>query len=192
VVEQLRVAEAKKRNRAWESQEQNRPMLFRRVPPALGDAIKQTADTLQVRVDDVARAFLEYGLFCYQKGEIQIQPVLSEGRLTLFPRPGDGKRKPSNPGWSENFREPRPVAKPTRKTRQLKAEKEKPWKWQVSYRGIPAELQDSLREIHQKKAVPLGEIATLFLGHALNAYRAGRLALHPQPRIASGVTLTLK
>jgi hypothetical protein len=189
VIEQLRVVEEKQRDRSWERQAENRPMLFRRIPPGLRDAIKEIAYTLQVRVDDVARAFLEFGLLCYQKGEIQIQPILIEGRLTLFPRLDDSRKDKSIPGWYENFREQRLPAKPTHKARQAKANQEKPWKWQVSYRGIPASVQSMLREIHQKKAVPLGEIATLFLGHSLNAYRAGRLVLHPQPRSLPGITV---
>ena len=190
VVEQLRVVEKKQRDRSWEKQEDNRPMLFRRVPPGLRDAVREIADDLQVRVDDVARAFLEFGLACYQKGDLQIQPVLSEGRLTLFPKADNRWGKSPLPGWYEKVWEQRAPAKKARKAHQSNAGQEKPWKWQVSYRGIPGDLQDAMREIHQKKSVPLGEVATLLLGHSLDAYRAGRLVLNPQPRQAAGVTIT--
>jgi hypothetical protein len=192
VVEQLRVVEKKQRDRGWEKEESNRPMLFRRVPPLLRQAIKEIADDLQVRVDDVARAFLEFGLQCYQKNEIQVQPVLSEGRLTLFPRPDDHWNKNVLPGWYERVWEQQLPAKKSRKTSKSGDGHEKPWKWQVSYRGIPAEVQLALREIHQKKSIPLGEVATLFLGHSLDAYRTGRLVLNPQPRQPAGLIVEVK
>jgi len=192
VVEQLRVVEKKQRDRGWEKEESNRPMLFRRVPPPLRQAIKEIADDLQVRVDDVARAFLEFGLQCYQKNQIQVQPVLSEGRRTLFPRPDDRWNKNVLPGWYERVWEQQPPAKKSRKTPKSGDGQEKPWKWQVSYRGIPAEVQSALREIHQKKSIPLGEVATLFLGHALDAYRTGRLVLNPQPRQPAGLVAEVK
>jgi hypothetical protein len=192
IVEQLRLTEKKQRDRSWEKQENNRPMLFRRVPPGLRDAIKEIADSLQVRVDDVARAFLEFGLLAYQKGNIQIQPVLSEGRLTLYPKSDNRWKKCPLPGWYEKVWEQQPPVKQIRKNRRSPGEQEKPWKWQVSYRGIPIELQAALREIHQKQSVPLGEVATLFLGYSLDAYHAGRLVLNPQPRKPAGLIVEVK
>jgi len=192
VVEQLRVVEKKRRDRSWEKQADNRPMLFRRVPPGLCNAIKEVAGDLQVRVDDVARAFLEFGLDCYQKGDLEIRPVLSDGRLTLFPKADNRWGKSSIPGWYEKVWDQQAPAKKTRKSQQATARKEQPWKWQVSYRGIPGEVQDAIREIHRKKSVPLGEVATLLLGHSLEAYRAGQLVLTPQPRQAAGVTTTTR
>lgn len=192
VVEQLRLVEKKTRERKWEQQPANRPMLFRRVPPPLRAAIKEIAGSLEVRVDDVARAFLEFGLQCYEKGEIQVRPVLSEGRLTLFPKPGAAWEKNALPGWYEKLWGQQPPAKKPRKAHKANPGQEKPWKWQVSYRGIPPELQAALRGIHQTKSVPLGEVATLFLGHALDAYLTGRLVLNPQPRQPAGLRVTVK
>ncbi len=192
IAEQLRMAEKKPHDRSWEKRENNRPILFRRVPPGLRDAIKEIADSLQVRADDVARAFLEFGVQCYQQGEIQIQPALSEGRLTLFPKSGDNWGKRPLPGWYEKAWDQHPPIKAAHRAQQSNKEPEKPWKWQVAYRGIPSEIQSTLREIHQKKSVPLGEVATLFLGHALDAYNTGRLVLNPQPRQPAGVVATTK
>jgi len=192
VVEQLRVVEKKTRDRSWEREENNRPMLFRCVPPGLRKAIKEIADDLQVRVDDVARAFLEFGLQCYQKNEIQVQPILSEGRLTLFPKPDDRWNKDVLPGWYERVWEQQPPAKKSRKGQKSGDSQEKPWKWQVSYRGIPAEVQAALREIHEMKSIPLGEVATLFLGHSLDAYNTGRLVLNPQLRQPAGLVAEVK
>jgi hypothetical protein len=190
VVEQLRVAAEKKRDRTWEQQALNRPMLFRRVPPDLREAVKEIAGDLQVRVDDVARAFLEFGLQCYYRGEIYIQPTLQEGRLTLFPKGSIQPGKNLLSGWVEQIQNQQPPARPTRKRRQANANPEKPWKWQVSYRGIPVEIQSQLRALHQEKAVPLGEIATLLLAYSLDAYQRGRLVLHPQPRTLPELTVT--
>ena len=191
VVEQLRLVEKKPRDRSWERLASNRTMLFRRVPPGLREAIKEIAESLHVRVDDVARAFLEFSLACYQEGDLQVQPVLSEGQMTLFPITGENWGKSSRPGWYEKVWEQQPPAKTARRPRQDTAQ-EKPWKWQVSYRGLPAALQAALREIHQANSIPLGDVATLFLGHALDAYRAGRLVLSPQPRQAPAVSVAVK
>jgi hypothetical protein len=192
IVEQLRLVEKKERDRSWEKQDGNRTILFRRVPPGLRDAVKKIAESLQVRADDGARAFLEFGLTCYQKGEIQIQPVLSEGRLSLFPTPDNAWGKNPLPGWYEKVWEQQPPVKQNQKNRRPANEQEKPWKWQVSYRGIPMELHTALRELHQEKNVPLGEVAALFLGHSLQAYQNGRLVLNPQPRRAASVTISTK
>ena len=45
---------------------------------------------------------------------------------------------------------------------------------------------------HEKKSIPLGEVATLFLGHSLDAYRTGRLVLNPQPRQPAGLIAEVK
>jgi len=186
VIEQLRVAEKKPRDRGWELE--NRPVLFRGVPPGLHEEIKQVADDLGVRASDVARAFLEYGLLCHQRGELQVEPVLSHYRLTLFPT-GDGWGN-ERPGWYEKAWDPQPPAVRSRKGKAAKDIPPKTWQQQVAYRGIPQEVQAAIRMIHQQRHVPLGEVATLLLGHALQAYRDGRLVLHPQPRQAPGLEFT--
>jgi len=186
VIEQLRVAEKKSRSRGWE--QENRPVLFRGVPPGLHAEIKQVADDLGVRASDVARAFLEYGLLCHQRGELQVNPVLSQYRLTLFPA-GDGWGD-ERPGWYEKAWDPQPPAARSRKGKATKDTPPKAWQQQVAYRGIPQEVLAAIRAIHQQRHVPLGEVATLLLGHAMQAYRDGRLVLHPQPRQAPGLDFT--
>lgn len=182
VVEQLRVAEKKSRDRKWERQPENRAMLFRGIPPGLRTAIKEIAISLNVRVDDVARAFLEFGLQCYRKGEIQVQPVLSDGQRTLFPARDDSWGRNSLPGWYEKVWEQQSPQNKARRNNNTGGSREKTWKWQASYRGIPVPIQAEIRQIRTDKDVPLGEIATLFLGHALEAFRNGRLVLNPQPK----------
>jgi hypothetical protein len=190
VVEQLRVAEKKSRDRKWEKQPENRPMLFRGIPPGLRSAIKEIAISLNVRVDDVARAFLEFGLQCYRKGEIQVQPVLSDGQRTLFPARDDSWGRNSLPGWYEKVWEQQSPQNKARRNNNAGGIREKTWKWQVSYRGIPGSLQAEIRQIRTEKDVPLGEVATLFLGHALEAFQNGRLVLNPQPKVGSRVQVS--
>ena len=52
---------------------------------------------------------------------------------------------------------------------------------QVSYRGIPVELQERLKEIAQQHRVTVGEIARAFLEYGIDAYDAGNLQLEPRP-----------
>jgi len=184
VVEQLRVAAEKKRDRKWERE--NRSFLIRGVPPQLTTAIKEISVDLDVKTDDVARAFLEFGLECHRKGEINLTPVMSDQRLTLFPKPVNGWQRKKLPGWVEKMWDSQPPQKPTRRGKSTQEPgKEKAWRWQVSYRGIPEDVKETLRQLHQQHSIPLGEIVTALLGHSLEAYQIGRLALVPQPRIAS-------
>ncbi len=192
VIEQLRVAEAKQRDRSWEKKTANRPTTYRGVPPKLQAAIKEIAADLQVNVDDVGRAFLEFGLQCYQQGEIRMTAVLSNQRLTLFPATDAWGSKP-RPGWFEQVwkaRSPDPGTK-QRNRRKADASTEKPWQWpRVSYRGLPDELKTAIQELHQQHHVPVGEVITLLLGHALDAYQSGRLVLNPQPRRTPSLTFS--
>lgn len=51
----------------------------------------------------------------------------------------------------------------------------------VSYRGIPIELQATIKEIAQRLHVSPGEVARAFLEHGLDAYMQGQLTLQPTP-----------
>jgi len=181
ILEQLRLAELKKRNRIWEAKAENRPMVFRRIPPDLRDSVRDTADELGVRADDVARAFLEYGLLCCQRGQLKIQPVLSEGRRTLFPTDRAHLRQTSA-GWREVDGKAQPRTAPKKKKSRNANSNLPIWKCQASYRGIPAGVQDALRQIHRTAHVPLGEVAALLLGYALEAYLQGLLVMTAVPR----------
>jgi hypothetical protein len=180
VVEQLRVVAERKRNRTWETE--NRSFLIRGVPPKLTMAIKEIAADLSVKVDDVARAFIEFGLECLQKGEIKLTPVMGNQRLTLFPQTLNGLQRKTQPGWMEKIFDTYPPKKRSRKGKSVEdVNHEKAWRWQVSYRGIPEDVKYTLRQLHQQHNVPLGEVATALLGHSLEAYQTGRLVLLPQP-----------
>ncbi len=188
VVEQLRVAEKQPRDRQWERE--NRPVLYRGVPASLHADLKQIAAELQVRAGDVARAFLEYALLCHQRGDLPIEPVFSNQRLTLFPTGQSwGKEKP---GWYEKAFPTKPAAAPVRKGKAAKNSPPKAWQQQVAYRGIPEEVQAAIHNIHANNHVPLGEVVTLLLGHAMQAYQDGRLVLRPQPRQAPGLNFSTR
>lgn len=164
----LQTAEKTTRTRTWEKT--HRATTYRGVPPQLHARVKELSGELAVNLDDVARAFLEFGLACYQRGELRIEPVLNL-KLTLFPK---GQRS-----WYENSQAPTP---PVRNKKKPKKENHKPWRLpRVSYR-LPASIRQQVDEIRQEKNVPAGEVVTLFLSHALEAYENGRLILQPIPR----------
>jgi len=192
VIEQLRVAESKQRDRSWEKKVANHPTTYRGVPPKLQAAIKEIAADLQVNVDDVGRAFLEFGMLCYQQGEIRITAVLSNQRLTLFPAADAWGSKP-HPGWFEQVwdaQTPKPGLRQCNR-RKVDAGATKPWQWpRVSYRGLPHGLKVAIQELHQQHHVPAGEVVTLLLGHALEAYQNGRLVLNPQTRRGPSLTFS--
>lgn len=58
---------------------------YRHIPEELRDRLKEIAEQHLVRVDDEARAFLEYALGAFQAGELQLNPILKTGKFTLFP-----------------------------------------------------------------------------------------------------------
>ncbi|MFZ6027793.1 MAG: hypothetical protein ACOYYS_08770 [Chloroflexota bacterium] len=185
VVEQLRVAAEKQRDRSWERA--NQSFLIRGVAPKLTAAVKEIAGDLNVKTDDVARAFFEFALECYRKGEVELTPVL-EQRLTLFPKTEKGWPGKGQPGWVEKVWDFQPPVRSSRKGSSSKTSgKEKAWRCQVAYRGIPDEVKTALRQLHIQYSVPLGEVATAMLGHALDAYQAGRLVLIPQPGVTSSL-----
>lgn len=171
------------RNRSWERQHPTAS--YRGVDPALNTAIGQIAADLGLkRRDDVARAFLEYGLHLYQSGELRLIPVLDAGRLTLYPAKGSGQSR--NP-WRRGAATSQ-VRKPPR--RDKAKDKEPRWKQRAHYR-IPKSLQRSIGQIAYGKndydsrldrpVVPIGEVVTVFLRRAIDDYRQGILVLKPQP-----------
>lgn len=58
----------------------------------------------------------------------------------------------------------------------------------ATYRPIPPELQAEIKNVANENMVRVGEVARLFLEHAMREYKAGRLKLSPQLR-ASKYTL---
>lgn len=76
------------RNRTWEKQQRTGDycqVSYRKIPAHIRDQMREIAQAQYVRIDDVARLFLTYALDAYEAGNIEIKPVLEQGRLTLFP-----------------------------------------------------------------------------------------------------------
>ena len=76
-----------KRNRDWERK--HLKVTYRDIPPELNDTMKDIAVELSVSVSDVARAFLEYGLKAYERGELSLTPSFLIGKMTLYPTKGE-------------------------------------------------------------------------------------------------------
>jgi hypothetical protein len=76
-----------KRDRSWEKQARQElgQVTYRGVPVELRDEITRIASELHVTTGEVARAMLEYALQAYLNGDIDLNPVLFDGKLTLYP-----------------------------------------------------------------------------------------------------------
>ena len=74
-----------KRNRDWERKHNDYKATYRGIPPELHEEIKRLARKLNVPLGDVARAFLEYGLAAYEAGDLDLDPQLRIGKMTLYP-----------------------------------------------------------------------------------------------------------
>ncbi len=145
----------KPRDRTWEKG--HRGITIRGIPLDLRQEIKDIADHLNASSDDAARAFLEYALECYKRGELQIEPTLDRGRRSLVIR------------WEERKNNPVP---PNGKKQQKGAA----WKQMTHYR-LPAELIEDIKMICKKQVVVRGDLATYLLSYSLAAYKRGTLVL---------------
>lgn len=182
IVEQLRVAKKKVRSRNWEKKLAHKTVSFRGISPELHQVIKTIALNQQVPVDDIARAFLEFGLQRHRSGRLTIHPALHQQRMTLFPEASIWSSK-GLPGWVERSWNTTGLSQPGPSKASRKSGNEKSWRWPVvSFRGLPEELVSALRDLRQENHVPVGEIVTLFLTYSLAAYQSGTLVLYPQPK----------
>lgn len=174
-------ATKKKRSRTWEKSRQGQVVTYRGIPPEVREGLASLSQMLDVPVDEIARAFLEYGIARYQSGGIRLNPSPKAQRMTLFSQ--DSKvNNAEKEGWlkSEFRRERKPKNK-------KKANEPKAWEHRVSFR-IPPEVKESVKEIAERHSVPVGEVALFFFNAAYAAYQAGQLVLSPQPK-SSGNTL---
>lgn len=174
------VAEERRgRNRDWERAQRANAVSYRGVPPEVQAGIKAVATDLEVNAEEVARAFLEFGLAAFRNGEIQIQPHPKGRLMTLFP---EGWSR--HVGWSELGWGKRDETGRSKKKRATAL-----WRNVVTYRGIPMEVKKAIQDISSEHYIPVGELATLFLSHALMSFKNGRLMLHPQPKVRSTIQL---
>jgi hypothetical protein len=165
----------KTRRREWEKN--HKPKHYRGVPAEVRDQVKQIARDLCVPADEVARAFIEYSLFCLQRGSLTLSGIPSQRRvrMTLYPFSGAG--------WAENGWTPRAPRKNVRKqsSQQL-------WREEAYYR-LPDDLHEQVKRV-AGGAYPVGEVVAIFLKHGLESYNAGILTLIPQPKMAANLGWT--
>jgi hypothetical protein len=170
VLDSLPVAQARKRQRSWERR--NRGVTYRGISPQLLVQLQEVAGGLNVITDDVARVFLEYGLSAYQDGKLILNPRPKGIRMTLYPRAGSG-----------------PVSRSAVSRSKSKKGKPNPaWESRATFRGLPDELQEGVRQAADDLCVPIGEVVVAFFRYALEAYQDGLLALNPHPK---AVAMTL-
>ncbi len=174
-LEEARKPKSKERKREWEKA--NKPKHYRGVPAEVREQVKAVAEELGVTADEVARAFLEYGLLCIQRGTLVIQPAASQRRvkMTLYPFSGAG--------WAENGWTPQPPKRSGRK------KDEPPALWrEAAYYRIPDDLHEQIKRAAQ--LVPVGELVAVLLKHGIESYQNGILVLLPQPKIGPNLTWT--
>jgi len=76
-----------KRDRSWERRQRKNGDVatYRGVPKHLQAEIKRVAVRHHVPVGEVARAFFEYALVAYERGDLELQATFGPGKLTLYP-----------------------------------------------------------------------------------------------------------
>ena len=76
------------RNRDWETRQRKIEgkvtITYRRIPEGIRTTIREVAQTHHVSADDIARLVLEYGVAALERGEIEIEPRLIDGKLRIF------------------------------------------------------------------------------------------------------------
>lgn len=175
VLDDLRVAEKKKRGRQYEKA--NPAVSFRGIPADVNEQILALAGEHRVMAGEIVDVFLRYGLACVDRGTLPLEPRPKAARMTLLPLSSSWQKRQ---GWSEETLHPVPKSIPSCKTRK-EPKTLAAWESVVSYRGVGKETADALRRLADKKYVPVGEVATVLLKHGLEAYKAGRIRFNPQP-----------
>lgn len=162
IFESLPVAEQRQRDRAWEKKHQDQKVVYRGVDPKAALRVREIAEELNVPAGEVARAFLEFGLDAYSRGDLDLDPRLNPERLrmTLFPKGDLPKRKALG---------------------KKKKAKEEAWRVITTWRNFSAELKEEIGVLASAKGldVPVGELVSAFLLYAFKAYDSGDLELQP-------------
>lgn len=165
VLEKLRLADPKVNRRPWDERHRFTQVSYRGFPNGLLEQLRQLASKMNVSLDDIARALLEYGIGAVWSGGLQLKPVEKGLRMTLFPQEERPRRKTSSGKASKAARRSAPR-----------------WQKVVTFRGIPPSLQGSIRELAKEQSVPVGELAATLIQHGLSAYQQGKLILQPLPK----------
>jgi hypothetical protein len=180
-----------KRVRKWEKK--NRTTSFR-IPPDIAERVVDPNNGLRsvlnvianhevVLLDEVTLAFTEYGLTCFERGDLQF-----EGR----PDASTNRRKMKLVGWREKETDGWPVqlsAKPRKKeqSQTLKVEG-KIHTLAYRWREKAEELHARLNAIAGQYCLPIGEVLVRILEYSAAQYMAGKLILEKeQPAIMNQV-----
>lgn len=153
------------RGRGWDRA--HPPKHYRGVPADIRQAVVAIAQENNVPADEVARAFLEYGLHCLQQKRLELTVRPKAQRMTLYPVTGQG--------WAENGWLPQPP-----KRSGQRPVKNQTWQEIAHYR-LPDELHQQLKEL-ARGILPIGEVVTVLLKNGIEDYRKGALLLNPSPR----------
>ena len=164
VVEQLHFAETRKPSSKNRHQRSN-AVSYRGFPIELKESIRIVSQELQVSLDEVARATLEYALGMYWSGKLILNPAPARLKMTLYPR--DPKAA-------------RPVS-PSKKSKRKKVEPPR-WMTVVTFRSIPVATREAVKQIAAEHDLPVGEVAAFLIGYGIGAFRSGELALRPVPK----------
>ncbi len=163
VVEQLNFAETRKSSSA--SRHRLGQVSYRGFPDGLMETVRVTAKELQVSVDDVVRATLEYALGTYWSGRLILDPSPAKIKMTLFPKNSKARATA--------------IQKKGQKRKKTKAPC---WTTVVTFRGIPQPVQGTVKQIAEEHDVPIGEVAAYLIEYGINAFRSGVLVLRPVPK----------
>ncbi len=109
----------KRRERGWEKARRAEIATYRGIPPETHQALIRIANALGVPVDEVARAFLEYGLGQHRAGHLALSPYPKAQRMTLFPEGSQAQVAAANKWLQQAF----PVKRVDRKVKREVTEK---------------------------------------------------------------------
>jgi len=165
----------KRRDRTWEKTHQDQVATYRGIPPEVREGLISLAGMLNVSMDEVARAFLEYSIAKYQNGAIHLNTYPKAQRMTLFARAENEKRSMDH-GWLKAE-----FSRMKKTHKKKKTEEPKPWEHRVSFRN-PRDIKERVKSIADDHSVPIGEVVHYFLNVGLEAFQAGSLILDPQPK----------
>jgi hypothetical protein len=180
-----------KRVRKWEKKN---PTTSFRIPPDIAERVVDPKNGLRtvlniianhevVLLDEVTLAFTEYGLTCFERGDLTF-----EGR----PDASTNRRKMKLVGWREKDNGGWPVQFSTksRKKEQSQTPKVEGKIYTLAYRWREKaeELHSRLDAIAEQYCLPVGEVLVRILEHSAARYTAGKMVLEKdQPAITNQV-----
>lgn len=172
------ITKAPMRNRKWEKK--NKARAFRCISPNMQQDVRNLAKAENLTADDLVNALLDYGLTCYERGTLKLEPELSKYRRTLLPERGwDGKTRVR---WLEERWTPNPQRQTRAKEKLMHSEQA--WKeWPIAAYRISPDVLNRLDALRQKLMVSAGDIVMRLLIHAMLVYREGNLVFQVEGEV---------